>query len=135
MQNTVHLLKSAGISPTKQRILIYDYFKEKDHHPSVEEVYQALKPKLKHLSKTTVYNTLYLFAENHLVRELSIDPIETRFDGIMTRHAHFQCENCGAIYNVGLPFTFEHLLKDGFETTDFELNIRGRCPYCRLEEA
>ena len=52
-----------NIKPSMQRIAIMEYLMEHRTHPSADEIYTALSPSMPTLSKTTVYNTLKLFAE------------------------------------------------------------------------
>ena len=65
MANTVAIntLVKYGIHPSVQRIAIMDYLIKHRTHPTVDEVYTALSDEIPTLSKTTVYNTLKLFAE------------------------------------------------------------------------
>ena len=60
---TYKYLQGYGIKPSIQRIAIMDYLLTHKTHPSIEEIYLALCDEIPTLSKTTVYNTLKLFAE------------------------------------------------------------------------
>lgn len=93
------VLKEAGIRPSIQRIAIYTYLCEHPIHPDVETVYNELYPLYPTLSKTTVYNTLKLFEENHIVQSLKIEDDKIRFDAQMKNHLHFKCTHCGHIYD------------------------------------
>ncbi|KAA6316446.1 Peroxide-responsive repressor PerR, partial [termite gut metagenome] len=71
--NVQEQLSMHGIKPSLQRMAIMDYLLEHHTHPTVEEIYMALFPSIPTLSKTTVYNTLKLFAEQGVVNMLTID--------------------------------------------------------------
>jgi Fur family transcriptional regulator, ferric uptake regulator len=48
----------AEIKYTNQRIEILNYLKDNYSHPTVEQVYDAIKKKLSRISKATVYQNL-----------------------------------------------------------------------------
>lgn len=98
-------LEKHGIKPSLQRIAIAEYLMENRTHPTADEIYNALSVSVPTLSKTTVYNTLRLFAEQNAVLSLVIDEKNVRFDIDTSCHAHFQC--ClalGFLYCVYFPF-------------------------------
>lgn len=129
------VLQEAGINPTAQRVAIYRYLQTDLTHPTVDEVFLALRHTMPTLSKTTVYNTLKLFADKGLVHPLTIDDTEIRYDAELGYHGHFQCRRCGRIYNVTLP-PYETLERDlgGFAINECEVNFRGICRNCRENE-
>ena len=62
-QEFIHgYLLSHKIKPSMQRIAIMDYLFEHKVHPTVDKIFNDLYPQIPTLSKTTVYNTLKLFA-------------------------------------------------------------------------
>ncbi len=93
-------LKSHGISPSVQRLEILTFLLVTKTHPSVDEIYGALKDDIPTLSKTTVYNTLKLFQKSELIQSITIDSKEERFDIAVKKHAHFLCSKCGEIEDV-----------------------------------
>jgi len=54
-------LKENGISPSIQRLKVYEYMLLHRNHPSVNMIYEGIKDEIPTLSKTTVYNILKLF--------------------------------------------------------------------------
>lgn len=74
-------LKAHGINPSKQRMAIMEYLMTHPTHPTVEEVYKALVPFIKTLSRTTVYNTLRLFSEHNAAQMITIDEHRVCYDG------------------------------------------------------
>ena len=95
-------LSGFGVKPSLQRLAIMEYLMTHWTHPTADEIFNALSPSMPTLSKTTVYNTLKLFAEQGAVLSLDIDPKNTHFDGDITPHAHFYCKSCGAIHDLSM---------------------------------
>ena len=52
------------------------------------------------ISRATVYNTLNLFAEKGLVRDLHLSPDSVVFDANTGAHHHFIDEETGRIYDI-----------------------------------
>lgn len=72
-------------------------------HPMVDEIYEALVPQLRTLSKTTVYNTLKLLVEHQAVLAIGIEEGGMRYDGDTSDHMHFKCTICGKIMDIRQP--------------------------------
>ncbi len=100
MQNASEYLLSNGIKPSVQRVAVMDYLLANRTHPTVDEIYSALVPTMPTLSRTTIYNTLQLFAERGVAQCLSIDEKQQHFDGDTSDHVHLQCTTCGEIFDV-----------------------------------
>ncbi len=138
MANTVAIntLVKYGIHPSVQRIAIMDYLIKHRTHPTVDEVYTALSDEIPTLSKTTVYNTLKLFAENGAATMLTIDERKVCFDGDVHPHAHFMCKKCGRIFDCPLPAAAEHpnILGSYFKVEEIHYYYKGVCAECELEK-
>ncbi|MBR5784599.1 MAG: transcriptional repressor [Bacteroidales bacterium] len=122
-----------GIKPSVQRIAIMLYLLEHRSHPTVDEIFNDLHKAIPTLSKTTVYNTLKVFAEKGAILSLTIDEKMVRFDGYKQRHAHFKCISCNEIYDVELDHDVEfpnnETTKD-FENIETHVYHRGYCAKC-----
>lgn len=129
-QNT---LLRHGINPSVQRMAIMDYLLEHHTHPTVDEVYVALAETMPTLSRTTVNNTLRLFAERGAAQMLTIDEKKVCFDGCIVPHAHFMCRVCGKVYDIGLPdgWTEPPLAEGGFLIDESHIYYKGICKECR----
>ncbi|MBP3472917.1 MAG: transcriptional repressor [Paraprevotella sp.] len=138
MQNAVAKLRSHGIHPSVQRIAIMDYVMKHLTHPTVDDVYVALSQSMPTLSKTTVYNTLRLFAECGAVRMLTIDERKLCFDGCVEPHAHFICRQCGRLMDVPLSEEARRLTVPHEETDcrieETHLYYKGVCRKCLKKE-
>ncbi len=93
-------LEGAGIRPSVQRLRIMEYLLEHNTHPSVEEVHEALVGEIPTLSRTTVYNTLRMFADAGVARMVTIDEHRVCYDGMTADHGHFYCRRCGRIIDI-----------------------------------
>jgi len=94
-------LLNCKLKPTYQRLKILDFMADNKSHPSIDLIYKKLKDQIPTISKTTLYNTLEMFAKSGLVGKLTIGQ-EVRFDGITNWHHHFVCEKCAAIIDINL---------------------------------
>ena len=125
------LLREQGIKPSYQRMKIMSYMMDNRIHPTVEDIYIELLPEIPTLSRTTVYNTLKLFKEKGLIRMLTIDEVQTRFDIDTAEHAHFLCVECGMIHDFELQSTPECSgLPAGFAVEEMQVYIKGYCVDC-----
>jgi len=129
--NLQNLLIQKGIRPSHQRIQILEYLMLNRNHPTVEMIYSFLHPHIPTLSKTTVYNTLNLLLDHGLVRELSIDDNEARYDIDIVDHGHFKCTTCNDIFDFDI--NADHLFHkhlDNFIINEKNVFLKGLCPNC-----
>jgi Fur family ferric uptake transcriptional regulator/Fur family peroxide stress response transcriptional regulator len=129
---TIERLQRFGIKPSLQRIAIMQYLMGHLTHPTVETIFNALHPTAPMLSKTTVYNTLKLFAEQGAILEITIDDKHVRYDANIIQHAHFKCKQCGNIHDLpirDLKFANKKQIS-GFRITESQLYYKGYCPNC-----
>ena len=134
MIETAHdRLKACGINPSKQRVAIMEYLLTHPIHPTVEDVYNALLPKISTLSRTTVYNTLRYFSECHAAQMITIDDHRVCYDGNTEPHVHFFCKHCCKVYDLmdePMPAIDYAGVPKGFTVQDTQLYYRGICPAC-----
>ena len=129
-------MQEKGIRPSFQRIVIYKYLAENKNHPTVDAVYSALSPLHPTLSRTTVYNTLHLFAQNRLIQQVNIEDDQARYDVETSPHMHFKCIKCGKIIDIfhekirDFYSSCTTLLPEHFTTEHSEINIWGVCAQC-----
>jgi Fur family transcriptional regulator, iron response regulator len=82
------LLREHGITPTHQRMEIAQVLFERHAHLSADQILANVNTRHAETSKATVYNTLRLFLEKKLVRELIVDPARIVYDPNTTPHHH-----------------------------------------------
>ena len=96
---TMSRLNKCGIRPSTQRVAIMHFLLTHRTHPTVEDVYQGVVPRIPTLSRTTVYNTLRMFSEHHAAQMLTIDDHRICYDGDTHPHVHFFCRECGRVFD------------------------------------
>ena len=86
------MLSQHGINTTAQRLEIARVLFAHGDHVSAELVYERVNREVadaKSVSKATVYNTLGLFAEKGLIRQVIADPTRIFYDPNTKPHHHF----------------------------------------------
>lgn len=131
MESYEQLLKH-NIKPSMQRIAIMEYLMNHPVHPSADDIYTALSPSMPTLSKTTVYNTLKLFAEQGAALMLTIDERNANFDADTSLHSHFLCRCCGRIYDLhgSESCVIECQGMDGHQVLEAHYYYKGICKNC-----
>ena len=124
----VELLRERGIQPSAQRVAVAQYILFTDEHPSADTVWARVRRRFPMISRATVYNTLNLFAEKGLVRELHLSPDAVVFDANTGAHHHFIDEETGRIYDIPWENAAMRRLPrvEGFEVHDYQVVLRGR---------
>ena len=128
-ESVAEMLRTHGITPTHQRIEIALVLLEKRWHPSADQILAAVNVRCAETSKATVYNTLKLFLDKGLVRELIVDPNKVFYDSNTSVHHHFYDVVSGEITDIsaagvridGLP-----PLPAGVVTAGIDIIVRTR---------
>ena len=100
MEETHKYLSEHGVKPSVQRIAIMDYLLTHKTHPTADEIFQDLREVMPTLSKTTVYNTVKLLADQQAILALNTGESNVRYDGDVSDHAHFLCSECGHLFDM-----------------------------------
>ncbi|MCH9696168.1 MAG: transcriptional repressor [Gammaproteobacteria bacterium] len=111
------------ILPTPQRLEVAEVLLEKPQHLSAEQIIDRLRENGSTVSKATVYNTLKLFGERGLVKELSVDPERRFYDSTTHAHHHFYNVDTGELRDIAdaeltlssMPDLPEGTVADGVE--------------------
>jgi Fur family iron response transcriptional regulator len=82
-------LRAHGVAPTHQRIEIAHVLFERCEHLSADQILAHVNARHAEASKATVYNTLRLFLDRKLIRELIVDPTKVFYDPNTDPHHHF----------------------------------------------
>lgn len=131
-------LRTAGIRMTHQRIEIFLEIRRSHDHPSVAEVYEAVRGKMPSISLDTVYRTMRMFSELGLINRLSSTESSVRFDTNTCSHHHFFCTRCGGTIDFisrsldDLEIPAEALKLGSVQRVQIE--ARGLCRECSEEE-
>ena len=97
---TAAMLRGHGINPTSQRVEIAQLIFTRCEHLSAEDVFAMVNGDSVRVSKATVYNTLGLFAERGLVREVIADPSRVFYDPNTAPHHHFYDTSTGKLLDI-----------------------------------
>ena len=89
-----------GILPTPQRLEIAGILLERPQHLSADQIIERLRAADSAVSKATVYNTLKLFSEHGLVKEVMVDPIRKFYDSTTHPHHHFYNVDTGELSDI-----------------------------------
>jgi Fur family transcriptional regulator, iron response regulator len=99
-QNIAQMLASHGAKPTKQRLQLAELVFARPQHLSAEQLLQAAVGQGIRVSKATVYNTLNLFVECGLLRELVVDRDRVYYDSTVHSHHHFYNVDTGEMIDI-----------------------------------
>ncbi|MCX6565620.1 MAG: Fur family transcriptional regulator [Candidatus Aminicenantes bacterium] len=129
------VLAGHGVKPTFQRLTILGAVMDNRSHPTIRALHAALVRKIPTLSKTTLYSTLELFAAKGLVRALTIDPAEVRYDGVPAPHHHFHCTACRRILDIEISCTNSRAGEiHGHRIDEVHGYFKGVCRDCRAND-
>ncbi|MDH3338986.1 MAG: transcriptional repressor [Gammaproteobacteria bacterium] len=123
------LFDKHGILPTPQRVKIASILFERPQHLSADHIIEQLKVSGSGVSKATVYNTLNLFSERGLVKEVMVDPVRKFYDSTTHPHHHFYNVDSGELSDIpDEQVSFQNLpeLPEGTERESVEVLIKVR---------
>jgi len=123
------LFERYGILSTPQRIEVAEILLEKPQHMSADQILERLRKAGSSVSKATVYNTLNLFGERGIVREVMVDPVRKFYDSTTHPHHHFYNVDTGELRDIPdehVRFSELPELPDGTRSESVEVLIRIR---------
>ncbi|MFC5700321.1 Fur family transcriptional regulator [Cohnella faecalis] len=135
-------LTQKGFKLTKQReaTLMVLLENEKDHL-SAEEVFMLVKGRYPDIGLATVYRTLELLSELHVVQKMNFGDGVARFDlreDHTHMHHHLICSECGSVKEIKEDWLLEleqRLEREfGFTVTDHRLDFTGYFNKCGNKE-
>ena len=138
----IALLKSKGLKITNQRLLVLETLAAcPDRHLTAEEIYENIKADCPEIGLATVYRTIQLLLELHLIDRINLDDGFVRYeignereDGSKHRHHHLICRKCGKVLSFQddiLEELEEKIVKTtGFQVMDHEVKLYGYCKEC-----
>ena len=123
-------LKKHGVIPTPQRLEIAEVLFRRPQHMSADQIMVAVNrgdnPKV---SKATVYNTLKLFSDKGLVREVIVDPARVFYDSTTGSHHHIYNVDSGELQDIPsheVAFSKLPTLPAGMQPDGVEVIMRVR---------
>jgi Fur family iron response transcriptional regulator len=127
--NMADLLRRHGINPTHQRIEIAHALFSRHEHLSADQIMAIVNERHSETSKATVYNTLNLFLEKRLIREVIVDPTKVFYDPNTRPHYHFFDVSTGSLSDIdagNVAITGLPKLPEGMTTDGVDLIVRIR---------
>ena len=132
--NFSEILEKHDIRLTAVRILVLlSIVEHKDTFSLADLEYE-----LESVDRSSIFRSLTLFAEHHLVHEIEDGSGSTKYcychnDHVCSAeelHCHFYCENCHKTFcleNTHIPIV---RYPEGFELKSVEYLLKGLCPDC-----
>ena len=99
-EELIQILRDRHITPTRQRIEIAHALFSRCEHLSADRVFSIVNGRACETSKATVYNTLNLFVDRRLIREVIVDPNRVFYDPNTTPHHHFYNVDTGELTDI-----------------------------------
>jgi Fur family ferric uptake transcriptional regulator len=135
-------LQSQGYKLTPQReATVRVLLENEEDHLSAEDVFMLVKSKAPEIGLATVYRTLELLSEMHVVEKMNfgdgVARYDLRTDSNKHHHHHLICVQCGSMSEIMedwlLPLE-ERLEKEyGFTVLDHRLDFQGICVKCHKQ--
>lgn len=122
-------LRRAGIPVTRQRLAIAEVLFARPIHLSAEQILGHAREWMPEVSRATVYNTLKLFREKNMVRELIVDPERVFYDSNTEPHYHLFDVRTGELSDISaeeLQVVGTPVLPAGLELEEVDVIIRVR---------
>ncbi|MFQ5577022.1 MAG: Fur family transcriptional regulator [Anaerolineae bacterium] len=137
-EQLIQTLRERRMKITPQRRFIFHALEQNmDQHPTVDDIYNAVRRTLPDISLTTVYNTLRELVTMGLLRQVDLGEGMTRFDPTTTTHHHLLCIHCGRLEDLFRQFANLNLSPEesqGFVIINHQVIFEGLCPDCQLAE-
>jgi len=121
--NLAAVLRAHEINATHQRIEIAYALFSRGAHLSADQLLAIVNGRHSETSKATVYNTLNLFLEKKLIREVIVDPSKVFYDPNPAPHHHMYNVDTGELTDIeadaiaitGLPDLPQGMIAEGVD--------------------
>lgn len=132
-------LQSQGYKLTPQReATVRVLLENEEDHLSAEDVFMLVKDKAPEIGLATVYRTLELLSELHVLEKMNfgdgVARYDLRNDSSNHHHHHLICVQCGAVDEIMEDWLgpLEQRLEKEFHFTvlDHRLDFQGVCHRC-----
>lgn len=132
-------LQSQGYKLTPQReATVRVLLENEEDHMSAEDVFMLVKEKAPEIGLATVYRTLELLSEMHVVEKLNFGDGVARYDlrteSNQHHHHHLICVQCGSMTEIMedwlVPLEEKLEREYGFSVLDHRLDFQGICSRC-----
>ena len=121
--------RKRGMRCTALRYAVFSAIRESVSHPSVDQVWKAVKKTIPTITRDSVYRILNEFSAVGLVSR--VDALSAaRYDTWVGPHAHFICEVCGAVTDYPMPEGISIPAGMPADQRHLELRVTGVCSRC-----
>jgi Fur family transcriptional regulator, ferric uptake regulator len=133
-------LQSQGYKLTPQReATVRVLLENEEDHLSAEDVFMLVKEKSPEIGLATVYRTLELLSEMHVVEKMNfgdgVARYDLRADSNKHHHHHLICVQCRSMSEIMedwlLPLEERLEEEYGFTVLDHRLDFQGICAKCK----
>ena len=129
------LLEAHGVKPTANRIIIVKALSQAGAPMSMKELEYSILS----LDKSSIFRTLTMFREHHLVHTIESGDGGMRYELCKSHdnstdddeHVHFYCEQCHKTYCLYDTLIPQVHVPEGFLPHSANFILRGVCPQCR----
>jgi Fur family transcriptional regulator, iron response regulator len=128
-EDLVDRLRRHGIAPTHQRLEIAHVLFSRCEHLAADQVLALANERFAETSKATVYNTLNLFRDRGLIREVIVDPKRVFYDPNTEPHHHLYNVDTGQLTDIAaddLQISGMPALPPGMVTEGVDVIVRIR---------
>lgn len=138
MQQFEHMCRKLGLPLTTQRRVVFEAICAREDHPTADHIYDAIRPRLPEISRTTVYRILDTLVRTGMITNICHPGSAARFDPKIRHHHHLVCMRCERIADIESPqldrVPWPNVVDVGFEINDYHIHFRGTCAECRHEQ-
>lgn len=116
---------------TKYEREIYNIVLSSHKHLTPAEIYDRLVKLYPGVVQATVYNNLNKLCESGLIRRVSVEGMQDRYDSVH-KHDHLICRKCGKIMDISFEDLTAPLRRQlGEDFDSYDLKVYYICPECR----
>ena len=117
---------------SRQRELVADIVSGRKDHPTADAIYLSAREIEPNISLGTVYRNLKLLADEGRLVTLETSDKKIHYDGDLSIHSHFICEDCGKIIDLfESAHTHELLENMGLSVSSEKCFYYGKCSDCK----
>lgn len=136
LEQFVAACRASGLSVTSQRQAVYEAVLDSGEHPTADAVFDAVRPRLPSISRTTVYRVLDRLVDLGVIEKACSPGSVARFDAVTDRHHHLVCVRCDRVFDldedkVKLDIELPPVHADEFDIRDYSIRFTGICVECQ----
>ncbi len=134
VEELIERVRGQGGKATSQRILIWSALKGDVSHPTAEDLYVRLKPRLPSLSLATLYNVLNELVEWGEIRRFDTGDGRIHFDPDTSGHSELVCMRCHRVIDAptdAVPRRHVPERVAGYRIISHSEQYFGYCPDCQ----